>query len=152
MQRMVPSQKANSPMLARVTATPEAEALTRRLKEQFGPLIFHQSGGCCEGTAPMCFKQSDFRVGQNDVFLGVIEECPFYIGASTFQYFASSQLIIDVTSNGGDSFSLEAPEGVRFLTRSSVFNEAEIAELATAGPPPTGPNAYRRDMAAKGAT
>lgn len=131
-------------MLARVTATPEAKALIRRLKEQFGPLLFHQSGGCCEGTAPMCFRQCDFRIGQHDVFLGVIEGCPFYIGAPTFEYFASSQLIIDVTPGGGDSFSLEAPDGVRFATRSRVFSDAEIVELAAVGPPSTGPDAYRR--------
>lgn len=93
----------------RVIATVRVEELIRRLIDAFGPLIFHQSGGCCEGTAPMCFRQSDFRVGANDVFLGTIDGCPFYIGASTSQYFAGSQLVIDVTTGGGDSFSLEAP-------------------------------------------
>jgi len=128
----------------RVIATPEAEMLTRHLKGEFGPLIFHQSGGCCEGTAPMCFRQSDFRVGQNDVFLGMIEGCPFYIGAPTFEYFAYSQLIIDVTTGGGDSFSLEAPEGVRFVTRSRLFTNQETRELDAAGPPPMGPQAFRK--------
>lgn len=121
----------------RVIATSKAEALIRRLGEEFGPLIFHQSGGCCEGTAPMCFRQSDFKVGPGDVFLGTIGGCPFYIGASTFGYFASSQLIIDVTTGGGDSFSLEAPEGVRFITRSRLFSNEESRELEAAGAPLT---------------
>jgi uncharacterized protein (DUF779 family) len=127
----------------RVIATPSAEELIRRLVDEFGPLIFHQSGGCCEGTAPMCFRQSDFRVGQSDVFLGTIGGCPFYIGAPTFQYFASSQLILDVTTGGGDSFSLEAPEGVRFITRSRLFTNEELRELEAAGPPPAGPQTIR---------
>jgi uncharacterized protein (DUF779 family) len=135
----------------RVIATPKAEELIRRLIDAFGPLIFHQSGGCCEGTAPMCFRQSDFRVGANDVFLGTIGGCPFYIGASTFRYFASSQLVIDVTTGGGDSFSLEAPEGVRFVTRSRLFTDQESNELDAMGPPARGPQSFpetqtRRDQ------
>ncbi|HUB88998.1 MAG TPA: DUF779 domain-containing protein [Dyella sp.] len=131
-------------MPPRVIATPSAAALVRRLENEFGPLIFHQSGGCCEGTAPMCFRQSDFRVGPRDVFLGSIAGSPFYIGASTFEYFSNCQLIIDVTTGGGDSFSLEAPEGVRFITRSRVFTDAEWQELKAAGPPATGPEAAAR--------
>jgi uncharacterized protein (DUF779 family) len=111
--------------------------------DEFGPLLFHQSGGCCEGTAPMCFRQSDFHVGQNDLLLGTIGGCPFYIGASTYQYFACSQLIIDVTTGGGDSFSLEAPEGVRFITRSRLFNEQEMKELDAMGSPATGPQSFQ---------
>jgi uncharacterized protein (DUF779 family) len=128
----------------RVVATPDAVALIRLLKAEHGPLVFHQSGGCCEGTAPMCFKPSDFRIGLRDVFLGGIEGCPFYIGAGQFAYFACSQLIIDVTTGGGDSFSLEAPEGVRFVTRSRLFADAEMVELDALGPPPAGPQAFRR--------
>lgn len=126
-------------MIERVIATPKARALVRWLKDEFGPLLFHQSGGCCEGTAPMCFRQSDFRVGANDVFLGMIEDCPFYIGASTFQYFSGMQLVIDVTKDGGDSFSLEAPGGVRFITRSRLFTDEEARTLDAVGPPATGP-------------
>ena len=109
---------------ARVVCTPEATALIGELKEELGPLLFHQSGGCCEGTAPMCFRQSDFRVGSSDILLGTIEGCPFYIGAATYGYFASSRLIIDVTRGAVDSFSLEAPRGVRFVTRSRILDEA----------------------------
>jgi len=125
-------------MPERVIATEKAKALVRRLKSEFGPLIFHQSGGCCEGTAPMCFRQSDFRVGPNDVFLGMIEGCPFHIGAATFQYFSSMQLVIDVTEGGGDSFSLEAPEGVRFITRSRLFTDEETRILDAQGDGPSG--------------
>jgi hypothetical protein len=128
-------------MPQRVIVTPTAAELIRHLQDEFGPLIFHQSGGCCEGTAPMCFRQRDFRVGANDVFLGMIAGSPCYIGAATFQYFRYTQLTIDVTTGGGDSFSLEAPEGVRFTTRSRLFTDAEAAELDAAGPPPTGPDA-----------
>jgi uncharacterized protein (DUF779 family) len=131
-------------MINRVVATPEAAALVRRLKAENGALIFHQSGGCCEGTAPMCFRQSDFRVGQRDVLLGQIEGVPFYIGAAQFQYFANMELTIGLTDGGGDSFSIEAPEGVRFVTRSRIFTDAEIEELEAAGPLPTCPDAFRQ--------
>ncbi len=134
----------------RVLVTPEAATLIRRLKAEHGPLVFHQSGGCCEGTAPMCFKQSDFRVGQNDVFLGVIAGCPFYIGAATFRYFAYTQIVIDVTRGGGDSFSLEAPDGVRFVTRSRLFSDVEARELDAAGPPAMGPQAFQQCQSADG--
>lgn len=125
-------------MLQRVIVTPKAASLIRQLKQEHGPLLFHQSGGCCEGTAPMCFRRSDFRVGQSDFYLGDIEGCPFYIGADTFRYFAYSQITIDVTEGGGDSFSLEAPEGLRFVTRSRLFTDAEAKEVDAAGPPPRG--------------
>ncbi|HWA45354.1 MAG TPA: DUF779 domain-containing protein [Hypericibacter adhaerens] len=123
----------------RVVFTPSALALTRRLRETFGPLIFHLSGGCCEGSAPMCFRQSDFRVGAQDVRLGMIEGCPFYVGPAQFNYWACCQLTVDVTTDGGDSFSLEAAEGVRFIVRSRLFTDEEVAELEAAGPPPAGP-------------
>jgi len=130
-------------MTDRVLVTPEAAALIRRLKAEHGPLILHQSGGCCEGSAPMCFRQTDFRVGSQDVFLGSIEGCPFYIGAGQFQYFANMQLTIDVSRGGGDSFSIEAPEGVRFTTRSRLFSDAEVRALAASGAPPIGPEAFQ---------
>jgi len=129
-------------MPIRVITTPEAAALIRRLKDEHGPLIFHQSGGCCEGTAPMCFRERTFRVGVRDVLLGVIEGCPFYVGGSEFDYWAYCELTIDVTHGGGDSFSLEAADGVRFFTRSRLFTDAEAARLDARGPPPTGPDAF----------
>lgn len=126
----------------RIVFTPEAIALVRSLKSQHGPLIFHLSGGCCEGSAPMCFRQSDFRAGARDVLLGVIEGCPFYVGPAQFEYWASCQLTVDVTTGGGDSFSLEAVEGVRFIVRSRLFTDAEARELDAEGPPPIGPEAF----------
>jgi len=133
-------------MADRVIATPEATALIGRLRTEHGPLLFHQSGGCCEGTAPMCFKQSDFRVGPGDVLLGVIAGVPFYIGRGQFGYCANSQLIIDVTTGGGDSFSIEAADSVRFITRSRLFTEQEARNLAADGPLPSGPETFRPDV------
>ena len=128
-------------MPPRVIATPEAAALLRRLEKEHGRLILHQSGGCCEGTAPMCFRQRDFRVGARDVVLGRIEDCPVFVSGPVFDYLAFCQLTIDVTTGGCDSFSLEAADGVRLLTRSRLFTDAEVAELDAAGPPPRGPDA-----------
>lgn len=126
-------------MPKRVLFTSEATDLVVRLKAENGPLIFHLSGGCCEGSAPMCFRQSDFRPGARDVLIGAVQGCPFYVGASQFQYWAYSEITVGLTEGGGDSFSLEAPEGVRFIVRSRLFSDAEVAELEAAGPPPCGP-------------
>ena len=128
---------------ARVVFTPAANALLRRLREAFGPLIFHLSGGCCEGTAPMCFRRSDFRVGPGDVLLGLVDGCPFYVGAAQFRYWAYCQVTVDVTVGGGDSFSLEAADGVRFTAHARLFTDREAAALDAAGPPPTGPEAVQ---------
>ena len=105
-------------MSDRVVFTPPAAALVRALKSARGPLIFHLSGGCCEGSAPMCFRGSDFRPGSQDVLLGEIEGCPFYVGAAQSEYWAPYQIIVDVTEGGGDSFSIEAADGVRFVALS----------------------------------
>ncbi len=122
-------------MVARVEITENAGAMLEQLKRQHGPLLFHQSGGCCDGSAPMCFPVGDFRVGPQDVHLGEIGGCDFYIGAAQFGYWEHTQLVIDVVPGRGSGFSVEAPEGVRFLTRSRVFTDEEVAELAAAGPP-----------------
>lgn len=126
----------------RVLITEAASRLVRRLRDRHGPLLFHQSGGCCEGSAPMCLRRAGFRVGTRDVLLGVIEGCPFYVGAAQFPYWAHSQLSIDLVPDGGDSFSLEAADGVRFITRSRVFTDAEMDAVDTSGPPATGPDAF----------
>ena len=125
-------------MTERVLITPEAAALVDRLRDVHGPLMFHQSGGCCDGSAPMCYPRREFRTGAQDVFLGSIADTPFFIGAAQFEYWRHTQLIIDVVPGRGSGFSLEAPEGVRFLTRSRVFTDAEAAALAASGEPPTG--------------
>jgi hypothetical protein len=124
--------------VARVAITPGAEAVLRQLEAQHGPLVFHQSGGCCDGSSPMCYPRREFRIGQRDVCLGEIGGTPFYIGAQQFEYWQHTQLLIDVVPGRGGGFSLEAPLGVRFLTRSRVFDEAEQAWLEGC-PAPRGP-------------
>lgn len=120
-------------MVARVLATESALSLIEKLKAANGPLMFHQSGGCCDGSAPMCYPMGEFKVGQSDVKLGQIGDCPFYMSASQFEYWRHTQLIIDVVKGRGSGFSLEAPEGVRFLTRSRVFTDQEAEELEKVG-------------------
>jgi uncharacterized protein len=120
-------------MVERVLATRSAEELIARLKQKHGALLFHQSGGCCDGSSPMCFPEAEFRTGASDVLLGEIAGCQVYIGAAQFEYWAHTQLIIDVVPGRGGGFSAEAPEGLRFLTRGRVFSEAELASL---GAPP----------------
>ncbi len=135
-------------MPERVLFTDKALTLVRELKAIHGPLIFHLSGGCCEGSAPMCFRQEEFRPAHADVLLGVVEGCPFYVAEHHFQYWAYCEITVDVTEGGGDSFSIEAADGVRFITRSRLFSDEEADELDKAGPPQTGPEAFKaHDMA-----
>lgn len=108
-------------MLQRVVATPQAQQLIDRLRAEHGDLMFHQSGGCCDGSAPMCFAKGDFRVGESDLLLGEIHGCEFYMARDQYAYMRSSQLVIDVTPGRGSSFSLEIPHGLRFLTKSRPF-------------------------------
>jgi uncharacterized protein (DUF779 family) len=116
-------------MVERVLATETALKLIETLSARHGPLMFHQSGGCCDGSAPMCYPLGEFRVGQSDVRLGEIGGCPFYMSESQFEYWQHTQLTIDVVKGRGSGFSLEAPEGVRFLTRSRVFTDEEVQAL-----------------------
>ncbi len=122
----------------RVTNTAQAAALIKRLRGAHGDIMFHQSGGCCDGSAPMCYPLGDFKIGQGDVYLGEIEGCPFFMSGPQFEYWQHTQLIIDAVPGRGAGFSLEAPEGVRFLTRSRVFTDEEVEELNRSGPPPRG--------------
>ena len=125
----------------RVGISPEAAALLRRLRARHGPLMFHQSGGCCDGSAPMCYPRSEFIVGDQDVLLGVLSdepgagETPVWISGSQYALWKHTQLLIDVVPGRGAGFSMEAPEGVRFLTRSRVFDPAEQAWLETCPAP-----------------
>ncbi|MEW5964622.1 MAG: DUF779 domain-containing protein [Pseudomonadota bacterium] len=116
-------------MVERVTCTGAARGLIAVLENRHGPLVFHQSGGCCDGSAPMCFAAGDLRIGQADVLLGEIAGHPFYMSRDQFEYWKHTQLIIDVVPGRGASFSLEIPEGVRFLTRSRALTEAELEEI-----------------------
>ena len=126
-------------MVKRVESTPAARELIAELRAQHGPLMFHQSGGCCDGSAPMCYPAGEFRVGSRDVFLGDVAGCPFYIGDQQFEYWQHTELTLDVVPGRGAGFSLEAPNGVRFLIRSRVFTDEELAELEAAGPVMRGP-------------
>jgi hypothetical protein len=105
---------------------------------EHGPLLFHQSGGCCDGSAPMCFPANEFRVGARDVLLGALEGCPFYMGAEQFEHWKHTHLTIDVVPGRGSGFSLEAPRGVRVLVRSRVFEPWELEALEKT-PPGRGP-------------
>ncbi|RYX82330.1 DUF779 domain-containing protein [bacterium] len=124
--------------IERVSITPEAAQWVEKLRAEHGPLMFHQSGGCCDGSAPMCYPQGEFRVGGSDVLLGEIAGCPFYISGSQFNYWRHTHLIIDVVKGRGSGFSLEAPEGIRFLTRSRIYTPEEETQLEIEGAPPTG--------------
>ncbi|UJL45369.1 DUF779 domain-containing protein [Virgibacillus sp. NKC19-16] len=117
-------------MVERVTVTDEAHALIDTLKDVHGPLMFHQSGGCCDGSSPMCYPRDEFRTGDSDILLGEIAETPFFMAKDQFEYWKHTQLIIDAVDGRGGMFSLEGPEGKRFLTRSRVFTEKERAVLA----------------------
>ena len=119
-------------MVERVLVTPQAAAVIAKLRTLHGPVMFHQSGGCCDGSSPMCYPAGEFKVGAQDVRLGSIDGALFYMGAAQFEYWRHTQLIIDVVPGRGSGFSLEAPEGVRFLTRSRVFTDEEAAALAGA--------------------
>lgn len=116
-------------MVKRVLITQEAIALVNKLKSQFGPLMFHQSGGCCDGSTPMCFEKGDFKIGGSDVKLGTIEDCEFWMSRDQFEYWEHTQLTVDVTAGRGSSFSIEIPSGMRFLIRSRIFDEAELKDL-----------------------
>ena len=116
-------------MIARVTATEKGLELIGKLKVLHGPLMFHQSGGCCDGSQPMCFNAGEFKVGGSDVWMGSISDCNFYMGKDQFEYWKHTQLILDVTPGRGSSFSLEIPLGVRFFIRSRIFTEIELDEL-----------------------
>lgn len=116
-------------MIKRVLITDEATRIVDKLVERYGPVIFHQSGGCCDGSQPMCFEEGDFKIGSSDVCLGKIHGCNFYMSADQFEYWQYTQLIIDVTEGRGASFSLEIPLGVRFVTKSRVFTDTELNNL-----------------------
>ncbi|MDX3645254.1 DUF779 domain-containing protein [Streptomyces sp. MB09-02B] len=117
-------------VVPRVELTPAAADLVRRLRAAHGPLMFHQSGGCCDGSAPMCYPDGEFRTGNSDVLLaeltvdGVDEAVGFWMSRSQYEAWSHTRLIVDVVPGRGSGFSLEAPEGVRFLIRSRVV-EAE---------------------------
>jgi uncharacterized protein len=125
-------------MVTRVSATPLALEWIEKLAGKHGPLLFHQSGGCCDGSAPMCYPRNEFVLGSSDVQLGEIGGVPFCMSVSQFEYWQHTHLIIDVVPGRGSGFSIESPEGIRFLTRSRLYTPEEEAELEVLGPPKNG--------------
>ena len=115
----------------RVDYTPEAAELLRMMTLKHGPLMFHQSGGCCDGSSPMCYPVGMFRIGGSDVLLQTLEveglsPIEFYMSASQYEYWKFTHLTVDVVKGWGSGFSVEAPEGVRFMIRSRMLDDAEI--------------------------
>jgi len=117
--------------IERVIATPAALAFIVELRGRHGPLMFFQSGGCCDGSAPMCYPAGEFNISDTDVCLGSLDGTPFYMGQEQFGYWEHTQLIIDVVAGNGGMFSLDNGTGRRFLTRSRLFSDEECAQLRT---------------------
>ena len=117
---------------AAVSATQAALEVIQALSAAHGPLMFFQSGGCCDGSSPMCYPRGEFLIGDSDVKLGEVDGEPFYMSRSQFEYWKHTQLLLDVVPGRGGQFSLDSPEGLRFLIRSRVFTDVEIEELRAA--------------------
>ena len=113
----------------RILVTPAALVLIKLLKEDFGELMFHQSGGCCDGSSPMCFQKGDFKTGQSDVGLGYVDGFEFWMSKDQFEYWKHTELTLDVVAGRGSSFSIEIPTGHRFLIRSRLFSDTELQNL-----------------------
>ena len=126
------SVSAPDPQLTRVDFTGAAADLLRRLTVKHGPLMFHQSGGCCDGSAPMCYPAGEFITGDADVHLdnlavgGLLDPIEFWMSVSQYEYWKHTHLTVDVVKGRGSGFSVEAPEGVRFLIRSRLMSEDEL--------------------------
>ncbi|MFN3850132.1 MAG: DUF779 domain-containing protein [Spirosomataceae bacterium] len=113
----------------RVDATDAAKAVIEELKSKYGELMFHQSGGCCDGSAPMCFQDGELMINETDIKLGDIEGCNFYMSKDQFEYWKHTHLTLDVVKGRGASFSLEIPMGIRFVIKSRLFTENESKAL-----------------------
>jgi uncharacterized protein (DUF779 family) len=120
-------------MEKRVDISPAAEKVVAELKERFGELMFHQSGGCCDGSSPMCFEKGDFKIGSSDVKIGEVAGCEFFMSRDQFEYWQHTHLTLDVTPGRGASFSLEIPMGIRFIIRSRLFTDDELKNLEPVG-------------------
>jgi uncharacterized protein (DUF779 family) len=117
------------PNIPRVIITPEAANVVDLLRAKNGELIFHQSGGCCDGSSPMCYPKGEFMVGSSDVWLGEVAGCDFYMARDQFEFWQHTELTIDVVPGRGASFSLEIPLGLRFVTKSRIFTYEESQNL-----------------------
>ena len=127
---MTAAVAADASAPARVTATPAARAFIAEIRREHPDILFHQSGGCCDGSSPMCYPADDFAIGAGDVRLGEIDGVPVYIGGGQFERWRHTQLILDVVVGRGGMFSLDNGRERRFLTRSRVFDDAELVRLA----------------------
>ena len=116
-------------VVERVSVTDKARAVIDQLRERHGDLMFHQSGGCCDGSAPMCFAKGDFLIGSRDLCLGEIHGCSFYMAADQFEYYKNMHIMVDVSPGRGSSFSLEIPLGLRFMAISRLFTEDELSHI-----------------------
>jgi uncharacterized protein (DUF779 family) len=117
-------------MIERVLVTDEAKEVIKKLREQHGALMFHQSGGCCDGSSPMCFAEGELMLNETDVWLGTIDGCEFFMSKDQFEYWKHTQLTVDITSGRGSSFSLEIPMGLRFVIKSRLFTDQELEDLS----------------------
>lgn len=115
--------------LQRITATEAALSFIAQLTARFGDIMFHQSGGCCDGSSPMCFEKGDFKVGYSDVRLGFVAGFEFWMSNDQFEYWQHTLLTLDVVPGRGSSFSIEIPTGYRFIIRSRIFNDEELEHL-----------------------
>lgn len=116
-------------MINRVDITEEAIDVIDKLKERHGDLMFHQSGGCCDGSSPMCLEKGDLLLNENDVWLGTEHGCEFFMSKDQFEYWKHTHLTVDITKGRGSSFSLEIPLGLRFIIKSRLFREDEVSNL-----------------------
>lgn len=121
-------------MVNRVLVTEAAAEVIDKLREENGPLMFHQSGGCCDGSSPMCFEVGELMINETDKLLGNIHGCDFYMSNDQFEYWKHTQLTVDVVKGRGASFSLEIPMGLRFVIKSRLFSEQESVELEGQNP------------------
>lgn len=116
-------------MIKRVLITEKAKAIVDELRDQHGELMFHQSGGCCDGSSPMCFPKGELMLNERDVWLGNIYNCDFFMSQDQFEYWEHTQLTVDIVKGRGASFSLEIPMGVRFVIKSRLFSDEEMTQL-----------------------
>jgi uncharacterized protein len=118
-------------MTSRVLITDKAKETIDTLRKRFGAeLMFHQSGGCCDGSSPMCFEKGDFIVGGSDIWLGEVYGCEFFMSKDQFEYWKHTQLTLDITPGRGSSFSIEIPMGIRFMIHSRLFSDEELQDLS----------------------
>ncbi len=116
-------------IVPRVTISEDAKNIVDKLRDRYGDLMFHQSGGCCDGSSPMCFEKGELMLNENDVWMGKVYGCDFYMSKDQFEYWQHTQLTLDVTPGRGASFSLEIPLGIRFVIKSRLYTESERDQL-----------------------